>query len=67
VSAATYTSRVKATTDTVLAAVNGVSRPDGAAVVDILYLNGEVMIAAPGEAQPKANGTTAIRSGFLYH
>jgi len=55
VSAATYTSRVEATTDAVLAAVNGVSRPDGAAVVDIIYLNGEVMIAAPGEAQPKAN------------
>jgi hypothetical protein len=55
VSAATYTTRVEATTDAVLAAVNGVSRPDGVAVVNIVYLNGEVMIGAPGEAQPKAN------------
>ncbi len=55
VSAATYTARVQATTDTVLAAVKGVSRPDGAAVVDLIYLNGEVMIAAPGEVQPKPN------------
>ncbi len=50
VSAATYTTRVEETTDAVLAAVNGVSRPDGVAVVDIIYLNGEVMIGAPGEA-----------------
>jgi hypothetical protein len=55
VSAAAYTTRVEATTDAVLAAVNGVNRPDGVAVVDIVYLNGEVMIAAPGETQPKAN------------
>jgi hypothetical protein len=55
VSAATYTSRVEATTDAVLSAVKGVSRPDGVALVDIIYLNGEVMIAAPGEVQPKAN------------
>jgi hypothetical protein len=55
VSAATYTARVEATTDAVLAAVNGVSRQDGVAVVDIIYLNGEVMIGAPGEVQPKTN------------
>jgi hypothetical protein len=55
VSSATYTARVEATTDSVLAAVNGVSRPDGVAVVDIVYINGEVMIGAPGEVQPKAN------------
>ena len=55
VSAATYTTRVEATTDAVLTAVKGISRPDGVAVVDIIYLNGEVMIAAPGEVQPKAN------------
>ena len=55
VSAATYTARVEATTDAVLAAVKGVSRPDGVAVADIIYLNGEVMIAAPGEVQPKPN------------
>jgi len=55
VSAATFTARLEATTDAVLAAVKGVSRPDGVAVVDIIYINGEVMIGAPGEVQPKAN------------
>jgi hypothetical protein len=55
VTPATYTARVEATTDAVLAAVKGVSRPDGAAVADIIYLNGEVMVAAPGEVQPKPN------------
>jgi hypothetical protein len=39
----------------VLAAVKGVNRPDGVPIVDIIYLNGEVMIAAPGETPPKAN------------
>ncbi len=48
VSAATYTTRVEATTDAVLAAVKGVSRPDGVAVVDIIYIDGEVMIASAG-------------------
>ncbi len=55
VSATTFTTRVETTTDAVLAAVNGVRRPDGVAIVDIIYLNGEVMIGAPGEVQPKAN------------
>ena len=55
VTAATYTRRVEATTESVLAAVKGVSRPDGVAVADIIYLNGEVMVAAPGEVQPKPN------------
>jgi len=55
VSATTYTARVQATTDAVLAAVQGVSRSDGVAVVDIVYIDGEAMIAAPGETQPKAN------------
>jgi hypothetical protein len=55
VSAATYTARVEATTDAVLAAIKAVSRPDGVPVVDLIYLNGEVMIAAPGEVQPKPN------------
>jgi len=44
--AAEYTSRVQTTTDKVLAAVTGVSRPDGLPVVDIIYLNGEVQIGA---------------------
>ena len=55
VSAAVYTSRVETTTDKVLSAVSGVIRPDGVPVVRIIYLNGEVMIAAPGETPPKAN------------
>jgi len=45
-SADVYTSRVQTTTDKVLAAVSGVNRPDGMPVVDIIYLNGEVMIGA---------------------
>jgi len=55
VPAAEYTSRVQTTTDRVLAAVTGVNRPDGVPIVDIIYINGEVMIAAPGETPPKAN------------
>ena len=46
VTAAVFTSRVQTTTDKVLAAVTGVNRPDGVPVVDIIYLNGEVMIGA---------------------
>jgi hypothetical protein len=46
VTAAVFTSRVQTTTDKVLAAVSGVNRPDGVPVVDIIYLNGEVMIGA---------------------
>jgi predicted component of type VI protein secretion system len=44
VTGAVFTSRVQTTTDKVLAAVTGVNRPDGVPVVDIIYLNGEVMI-----------------------
>ena len=46
VSAAVFTSRVQTTTDKLLVAVTGVNRPDGVPVVDIIYLNGEVMIGA---------------------
>jgi hypothetical protein len=46
VSATVFTARVQTTTDKVLAAVSGVNRPDGIPVVDIIYLNGEVMIGA---------------------
>jgi len=53
--AAEYTSRVQTTTDKVLAAVTGVNRPDSVPIVDIIYLDGEVMIAAPGETPPIAN------------
>jgi hypothetical protein len=45
-SAAEYTYRVETTTDKVLTAVQGVTRPDGAPVVDFIYLDGEVMIGA---------------------
>jgi hypothetical protein len=41
-----FTSRLQTTTDKVLAAVSGVNRPDGVPVVDIIYLNGEVMVGA---------------------
>jgi predicted component of type VI protein secretion system len=46
VSGAVFTARVQTTTDKVLAAVTGVNRPDGVPVVDIIYLNGEVMVGA---------------------
>jgi len=46
VSGAVFTSRLQTTTDKVLAAVTGVNRPDGVPVVDIIYLNGEVMVGA---------------------
>src|SRR5205814_56532 len=36
-----YASRVRTTTDKVLAAIAGVKRPDGLPVVNIIYLNGE--------------------------
>jgi hypothetical protein len=46
ITGAVFTSRLQTTTDKVIAAVTGVSRPDGVPVVDIIYLNGEVMIGA---------------------
>lgn len=46
VSDTVFTARLQTTTDKVLAAVSGVNRPDGVPVVDIIYLNGEVMIGA---------------------
>jgi hypothetical protein len=46
ITGAVFTSRLQTTTDKVLAAVTGVSRPDGILVVDIIYLNGKVMIGA---------------------
>ncbi len=44
ISGAEFTSRLQTTTDKVLAAVSGVNRPDGVPVVNIIYLNGEVMV-----------------------
>jgi hypothetical protein len=41
-----FTSRLQTTTDKVLTAIKGVNRPDGVPVVDIIYLNGEVMVGA---------------------
>ena len=46
VTGAVFTNRVNATTIKLLAAVTGVSRPDGVPVVETIYLNGEVMIGA---------------------
>jgi len=46
ITGAVFSSRVQTTTDKVLAAVTGVKRPDGVPVVDIIYLNGEVMVGA---------------------
>jgi len=46
ISGETFTARLQTTTDKVLAAISGVNRPDGIPVVDIIYLNGEVMIGA---------------------
>jgi hypothetical protein len=55
VSGTEFTTRVETTTDKALAAVKGVVRPDGQAVVRIIYLNGEVMLDALDQIQPKAN------------
>jgi hypothetical protein len=46
ISAADFTSRIQTTTDKVIAAVSGVTRPDGVRVVDTIYMEGEVMIGA---------------------
>ncbi len=46
ITGAVFTPRLQTTTDKVLAAVTGVNRPDGVPVVDIIYLNGEVMVGA---------------------
>lgn len=46
VTAAVFTSRVQTTTDKVLAAVHGVTRPDGVPVVNIIYLNGGLLVGA---------------------
>lgn len=35
--------------------MTGISRSDGLPVVRMIYLNGEVMVAAPGETPPKPN------------
>jgi hypothetical protein len=43
---AEFTSRVETTTNKMLAAITGVVRPDGVPVVDIVYMEGEVMIGA---------------------
>ena len=46
ITGAVFTNRLNTTTDKLLAAVTGVSRPDGIPVVETIYLNGEVMIGA---------------------
>jgi hypothetical protein len=46
VSGTEFTSRVETTTDKVLHAISNVLRPDGIPVVDIVYMEGEVMIGA---------------------
>jgi hypothetical protein len=46
VTAAVFTSRVQTTTDRVLAAVSGVTRPDGVPVVNTIYLNGGLLVGA---------------------
>jgi hypothetical protein len=47
--AAEFISNIEATTDKVLAAVAGVTRPDGVRVVDTIFFDDEVQIAGPGE------------------
>jgi hypothetical protein len=46
VTAAEFTRRVEATTDSVLNAISGVMRPDGLPVVDTIYLLSELQIGA---------------------
>ena len=64
VTAGVYTSRLSATTDAVIAAVKGVRRPDGMQVVDIIYMDGEVMVAAPGEVPPKPNADWFMTTNY---
>jgi hypothetical protein len=46
VSAAEFTSRVQATTDSVLAAVSDVTRPDGVKLVDTIYMGSGVRVGS---------------------
>lgn len=46
ITAADFAARLQLSTDKVLAAISGVTRPDGVPVVDSLYLDGEIMIGA---------------------
>ncbi len=55
---AEFTRRAEVTTDRVIAAVSGVKRPDGVAVVDTIYMDGEVMIGA------KANQDWFLRTHY---
>jgi hypothetical protein len=57
ITATEYTRRVEATTDAVIAAVQGISRPDGVPVVEIIYLNGELLISAPTDPDPHFQNT----------
>jgi hypothetical protein len=45
-SASEFTSRVESTTDSVIQALSNIKRPDGALLVQTVYLEGEVMIGA---------------------
>ncbi len=46
ISASEFTSRVESTTDSVIQALANIKRPDGALLVQTVYLDGEVMIGA---------------------
>jgi len=54
-SASEYSRRVNASVDALLSSIKGINYDDGTPVVDIVYLDIEVMIAAPGEKSPKPN------------
>ena len=50
-----YSRRVNATIDALLSSIKGVNYDDGKPVVDIVYFDIEVLIAAPKEKPPKPN------------
>ncbi len=58
--AAEFTSRVKTTIDEVLAALQGVKRPDGLPVAERIYMEGEVLIGA------KANQDWFLTTHYPY-
>jgi hypothetical protein len=66
ISAADFTSRVQTTIDTVLAAVNDVTRPDGVRVVDTIFFAPEVLIPGPGETDGNPNEGWFLTTSYPY-
>ncbi|HXY25343.1 MAG TPA: hypothetical protein VEI73_11880 [Candidatus Acidoferrum sp.] len=63
-SAAEYIFRIQTTTDKVLGAVSGVTRPDGVPVVSRIFLDCGVTIPAPGESDGNPNEGWFLTSNY---